>query len=62
MEQILIFGAGFDSRAIRFAGKNMKTKIFELDSLHTQTAKIKQYRKRGISIPKNTIFIPINFA
>jgi len=61
IDQILIFGAGFDSRAIRFAEKNMKTKIYELDSLHTQTAKIKQYRKRGISIPKNTIFIPIDF-
>jgi methyltransferase (TIGR00027 family) len=61
IEQILIFGAGFDSRAIRFAEKNIKTKIFELDSLYTQTAKIKQFRKRGISIPKNTIFIPIDF-
>jgi len=61
IEQILIFGAGFDSRAIRFAGKNIKTKIFELDSLHTQTAKIKQFRKKDIPIPKNTIFIPMDF-
>jgi methyltransferase (TIGR00027 family) len=61
IDQILIFGAGFDSRAIRFTEKNIKTKIFELDSLHTQTAKIKQFRKKGISIPNNTIFIPIDF-
>jgi O-methyltransferase involved in polyketide biosynthesis len=33
IDQILIFGAGFDSRAIRFTEKNIKTKIFELDSL-----------------------------
>ena len=61
IEQILIFGAGFDSRAIRFAEKNVNTKIFELDSLHTQTVKIEQFRKKDISIPKNTIFIPMNF-
>lgn len=61
IDQILIFRAGFDSRAIRFTEKNIKTKIFELDSLHTQTAKIKQFRKKGISIPNNTIFIPIDF-
>ena len=61
MEQILLFGAGFDTRAVRFAEKNMKTKIFELDTLHTQTAKIEQFRKRNISIPKNTIFIPMDF-
>jgi methyltransferase (TIGR00027 family) len=61
IEQILIFGAGFDSRAIRFTEKNMNTKIFELDSLHTQTVKIKQCRKKDISIPRNTIFIPMDF-
>jgi len=61
MEQILLFGAGFDTRAVRFAGKNMKTKIFELDTLYTQTAKIEQFKKRNISIPKNTIFIPMDF-
>jgi len=61
IDQILLFGAGFDTRAVRFAEKNMKTKIFELDTLYTQTAKIEQFRKRGISIPGNTIFIPIDF-
>ena len=61
IEQILVFGAGFDSRALRFAKKNIKIKIFELDSLHTQTAKIKQFRKKDIPIPKNTIFIPMDF-
>ena len=61
IEQILLFGAGFDTRAIRFAGKNIKTKIFELDTLYTQTAKINQFKKRGISIPENTILISIDF-
>ena len=61
IEQILLFGAGFDTRAVRFAEKNMKTKIFELDTLYTITAKINQFKKRGISIPENTILISIDF-
>ena len=61
IEQILLFGAGLDTRAVRFAEKNIKTKIFELDTLYTQTAKINQFKKRGISIPENTILISIDF-
>jgi len=58
-DQILIFGAGFDSRGIRL--NNSKTKIFELDAPPTQMAKINQYHNRKIEIPKNLIFIPIDF-
>jgi methyltransferase (TIGR00027 family) len=61
IDQILIFGAGFDSRAVRFAEDNIRTKIFELDSPHTQNAKINQFKKRHVPIPANTIFIPVDF-
>jgi len=61
IEQIVLFGAGFDTRAIRFADINIHTKIFELDTIYTQTAKIEQFKKRNILLPKNTIFIPIDF-
>jgi len=60
-DQILIFGAGFDSRGIRFADSNKKTKIFELDVPVTQEAKINQLKKRGIEINPNIIFISIDF-
>lgn len=59
--QIFIFGAGFDSRAIRFGRLNKTTIFYELDAYHTQNAKIEQYKKRNINIPENLIFIPINF-
>jgi methyltransferase (TIGR00027 family) len=59
-DQILIFGAGFDSREIRFADLNKKTKIFELDAAATQEAKIYQLKKR-IKINSNLIFISIDF-
>ncbi len=60
-EQILIFGAGFDSRGIRFNDMNKKTKIFELDAPVTQEAKINQLKKRGVKINSNIIFVPIDF-
>ena len=59
--QILIMGAGFDSRAIRFPSRAGKTKVFELDAPITQQAKIGQYQRRQISVPSNLIFVPIDF-
>jgi methyltransferase (TIGR00027 family) len=60
-EQILIFGAGFDSRGIRLGSKARNTRIFELDAPATQSAKIKRYRQKKIGIPENLVFIPIDF-
>jgi methyltransferase (TIGR00027 family) len=59
--QILLFGAGFDSRGVRFQSELKDAKIFELDAPTTQTMKIEQYRKRGIDVPSNLTFVPINF-
>ncbi len=60
-DQILIFGAGFDSRGIRLLDPNCKTKVFELDVPITQNAKINQLKKRKVKINTNIIFIPIDF-
>ena len=60
-DQILMFGAGYDTRALRFRAKMRHTRIFELDVPHTQQAKIKQLRKRDLSIPSNLVFIAIDF-
>ena len=59
--QILIFGAGFDTRGIRFLNENTATKVFELDVPITQQAKINQFQKRKIKLHPDIIFIPINF-
>ncbi len=61
IEQILIFGAGYDSRGIRFIGNHQNISIYELDSPITQTAKIDQFEKRDIITPSNVIYIPIDF-
>jgi methyltransferase (TIGR00027 family) len=59
--QILIFGAGFDTRALRFQAKIQNTQIFELDVPITQQAKIRQYHKRQLIVPPNLTFISIDF-
>ncbi|MFC1532769.1 class I SAM-dependent methyltransferase [Thermodesulfobacteriota bacterium] len=59
--QIVLLGAGYDSRAYRFANSNQGTRIFELDATPTQNRKKKCIRKAQIDIPKHVTFIPINF-
>lgn len=60
-DQILLFGAGFDTRALRFYERADKTRIFELDVPKTQQAKIGQYARRGLKVPPNLTFIAIDF-
>ncbi len=60
-DQIILFGAGFDSRAIRLKKDVSHTKVFELDTIYTQTAKRNQLMERAINLHKNLIFVPIDF-
>jgi methyltransferase (TIGR00027 family) len=60
-DQIIIFGAGFDSRAQRFNHLNHSTRIFELDAPITQGEKRKAFDKKKIMIPERLVFVPINF-
>jgi methyltransferase (TIGR00027 family) len=60
-DQILIFGAGFDTRALRFQDVMENTRVYELDVPLTQQAKIDQYQKRHLAIPPNLMFIAIDF-
>jgi methyltransferase (TIGR00027 family) len=59
--QIVLLGAGFDTRPIRFANRNRGTKIFELDAPTTQQAKIGVLQRKKISLPPELIFAPIDF-
>lgn len=60
-EQVLILGAGFDSRCVRFREQLKNTRIFEIDAATTQLLKITQFRKRDVVFPENVTFIPMNF-
>ena len=59
--QIVLLGAGYDSRAYRFSKSNHGTRIFELDIPPTQDRKKKCLRKARIDIPNHVTFVPINF-
>ncbi len=59
--QIVLLGAGFDTRALRFADQNRGTKVFELDVATTQQPKIEILRKKKIPLPQELVFAPIDF-
>jgi methyltransferase (TIGR00027 family) len=57
IEQLVILGAGFDTRAYRFADRLSTTSVFELD--HPVTAALKQARVRKVfgRLPGNVIYV-----
>ncbi len=59
--QIVLLGAGYDTRAYRFGALNENTRIYELDSPRTQNSKIICLNRAKIAIPKQVNFVPIDF-
>jgi methyltransferase (TIGR00027 family) len=60
--QIILMGAGFDTRALRFADRNRGTKIFELDVATTQQPKIEILHRKKLAIPADElVFVSIDF-
>ena len=59
--QIVLLGAGFDTRALRFAGRNRGTKVFELDVATTQQPKVGILRRKKVRLPQELVFAPIDF-
>jgi methyltransferase (TIGR00027 family) len=61
VDQILVFGAGFDTRALRFSESSGDTHIWELDALPTQQAKLQRYRELNLTVPENIRWIAMDF-
>jgi len=59
--QIVFLGAGYDSRAFRFADRLGSTRVFELDAPSTQQRKLAQLQKAGMTIPPQLTFAATNF-
>ncbi|MGB2964032.1 MAG: SAM-dependent methyltransferase [Anaerolineales bacterium] len=59
--QIVLLGAGYDSRAYRYSAIIRGTTIFELDIAPTQNRKKDCLAKARIDIPPQIKFVPINF-
>jgi methyltransferase (TIGR00027 family) len=58
--QIVLLGAGYDTRAYRFAHHNRATQIFEVDAPATQRAKRAGLARAHIAIPPRASFVPLD--
>ncbi len=58
--QVVNIGAGFDSRAYRFAKQMPKVKFFELDQPATLNAKMKRVKAVTGGLPRQVTYIPID--
>jgi methyltransferase (TIGR00027 family) len=61
VQQVLILGAGFDSRAYRLA-QLRDVAVFEVDHPATQAAKRRILRRGSGEIPANVRFVPVDFG
>jgi methyltransferase (TIGR00027 family) len=59
--QIVLLGAGFDTRALRFQADLGTTRVFELDAPSTQGRKLELLRSSGTAVPSQVRFVSINF-
>ncbi len=59
--QIVLLGAGYDSRAYRFAGKSCDAAIYEVDAPATQQEKHRILLDGDVTIPANIRYIPVDF-
>lgn len=59
--QIVLLGAGMDTRTLRFQSRNKGATIFELDIHATQYYKLKVLKRKKIVLPKTLVFSPIDF-
>jgi methyltransferase (TIGR00027 family) len=60
IEQIVILGAGYDTRAYRIDGlRNIK--VFEVDHPDTQSFKIQKIEEIFGSVPCHVVYVPVDF-
>lgn len=59
-QQVVILGAGADSRAHRFADRLAETSVFELD--HPATSEWKRAKVARLDLPGKAVHVPIDFG
>jgi len=60
--QVVMLGAGYDSRACRFARELANVTVFELDHPATQTRKRQLLDETDLQWPGNVRFVPVNLT
>jgi methyltransferase (TIGR00027 family) len=61
VSQLVILGAGFDTRAYRLLELLKAVKVFEVDQPSTQEYKKRRIRETGIEVPPNLTYVPVDF-
>lgn len=61
IEQAVILGAGYDSRAFRFQQQLERIKVFEIDHPGTQARKRRMLAKVDKKSPANLSYLPVDF-
>ena len=61
LDQVVILGAGLDSRAYRFEQLKEHVKVFEVDHPATQQAKMGKLKKIFGEVPEHVAYVPIDF-
>ena len=59
--QIVLLGAGYDTRAYRFADLNRYSRIIEMDNAATQNRKKKCLKNFKIEIPESVTQVTMDF-
>ena len=60
VEQVVIYGAGFDSRAVRFKNQLANKRVFELDVPTTQAVKKERLNRLNLEMLPDLAFVPID--
>jgi methyltransferase (TIGR00027 family) len=62
LQQLVILGAGYDSRAYRFEQLKEGVKVFEVDHPATQAMKIKKVKSIFKKLPEHVAYVSIDFT
>jgi methyltransferase (TIGR00027 family) len=60
--QIVLLGAGYDTRALRFADTIGSRPVFEVDHPSTQQRKLACLAGSGLTVPSNVRFVPVDLT
>lgn len=61
LEQLVILGAGYDTRAYRIEGLKRKVRVFEVDHPDTQSLKVEKIKNIFGSLPDHVTYVPVDF-
>lgn len=61
LEQLVILGAGYDTRAYRCDGLSEKVRVFEVDHPATQELKVEKLKPVFPNPPDHVAYVPLNF-